>query len=132
MVAVRRPRRGHSVMALRVWGRVTDKLTGKKTWVKVTTDKNGFNDFVYLTNLIQVLKLNLGESPFYGNYGIPAHPAVVQQVFPDFYVAFTQQQFAQFFASLIIAKEPSTTPTYTVNVVTKYGVKITTSTQVAE
>lgn len=119
-------------MALRTWGRVTDPLTFKKTWVEVTTDANGFNDLVYLTDLVQVFKLNLGESPFYSNFGLPAKPSVVQQVFPDFYVNYTQQQFAQYFASLIIAKRPSSTPTYDVSVVTKYGVKISGMTVVAQ
>jgi hypothetical protein len=105
---------------MRTYGRVTDEYDNKK-WVVVTTDANGFNDNVYLTTLIQVLKLNLGESPFFGNYGIPARPSVVQQVFPDYYVQTTQQQFAQYFASLIVAKVSAPTPIYNINVVTHYG-----------
>lgn len=103
---------------MRTWGRVNG------TWTEVTTDADGFNDLVYLTTLCQTLKLNLGESPFFGNYGIPAHESVVQQVFPDFYVAMVQQQFAPFFASVIISKENSTTPTYRVNVTTNQGYKL--------
>jgi hypothetical protein len=45
--------------------------------VEVTTDANGYNDAVYLTTLSQVLKLNLGESPFYANYGIPQYQSVL-------------------------------------------------------
>lgn len=116
---------------LRTWGRVTDPATGKKVWVKVTTDPQGFNDLVWLTTLIQVLKLNLGESPFYGNYGIPAKPSVVQQVFPDYYVTQTQQQFYKYFASLIVFKQNSPTPTYVVNVVTNYGVRFNFDTEIA-
>lgn len=111
---------------MRTYGRTTDEF-GKKTWVVVTTDANGFNDNVYLTTLAQVLKLNLGESPFFGNYGIPAHPSVVQQVFPDYYVAYTQQQFAQHFASLTIAKQPLPFPSYIINVLTQQGSKINAS-----
>jgi hypothetical protein len=74
--------------------------------------------------LIQVLKLNLGESPFYANYGIPAYKSIVQQIFPDFYVAQTQQQFAPYFASLTIVKENSPTPTYNISVITHNGAKI--------
>ena len=105
---------------------VIDPTTGvqQKQWIEVETDVAGFNDYVYITTLIQVLKLNLGESPFYANYGIPAKPSVVQQVFPDFYMARTQQQFAQFFASLTLAKVPSETPTYNMSVVTNQGVKV--------
>ena len=113
---------------MRTWGRVLkDPLfpeLGKK-WVEVTTTPEGFEDFVWLTTLIQCLKLNLGESPFYAQYGIPAKPSVVQQVFPDFYVARTQQQFAGFFAALLISKEPDpATPIYRVNVTTHQGIKL--------
>jgi hypothetical protein len=96
-------------------------------WTEVTTDANGLNDAVYLTTLIQVLKLNLGESPFFANYGIPAQQAVIQQIFPDFYIWQTQRQFASFFASLIVSKVPAQTiPTYTVNITTNNGAKIPT------
>src|SRR5690242_18433303 len=100
---------------MRIYGRITNP-DGSKAWVKVSTDANGSSDMVYLTNLAQVLLLNLGESPFYANYGIPAHPSVVSQVFPDFYVAYTQQKFAQYFASLLVSKQPLPDPTYTINV----------------
>jgi hypothetical protein len=114
-------------MALRVWGRTTDEL-GNKTWVAVTTDANGFNDLVYATNLIQVMKLNLGESPFFGNYGIPAKQSVVTQVAPDFYMMRTQRQFASKFASLIIYRQTQQfEPTYQVNVITRVGVVLNAS-----
>ena len=87
---------------MRTYGRTQDVITGKKTWWLVQTDFNGFNDSVYLTALAQVLKLNLGESPFFANYGIPAHQSVVTQVYPNYYLARTQQQFAGYFASLIL------------------------------
>ena len=106
---------------MRTYGRTTDEF-GKKTWVVVTTDANGFNDNVYLTTLAQVLKLNLGESPFFGNYGIPAHPSVVQQVFPDYYVTQTQTQFAPYFASLVITRiQGSNPPVYKVQAVSHTG-----------
>lgn len=110
---------------MRTYGRVKNE-DGSKTWVVVETSPEGYNDFVYLTTLIQCMKLNLGESPFYAQYGIPAKPSVVQQVFPDFYVVRMQKQFAPFFASLIISKEPSSTPTYLVNVTTQQGVRVPT------
>jgi hypothetical protein len=112
---------------VRTYGRVKNPLTGALRWQEVTTDANGFNDWVWLTTLIQVFKLNLNESPFYANYGLPAKEAVVQQVFPDFYVARTQQQFAGYFASLTIAKQPLPTPTYNVAVTTHQGVKMAAS-----
>lgn len=111
---------------MRTYGRVYAS-DGSYEWVKIETDEFGSNDYVWLTTLIQSLLLNLGESPFYANYGIPAHPSVVQQIFPDFYVYRTQQQFAPYFANLIIIKEPDPTPTYEVNVTLNNGTKIAAS-----
>lgn len=109
---------------MRTYGRINQVGGLGGTWVEVQTDANGFNDMVYLTTLIQVLKLNLGESPFYANYGIPARQAVIQQVFPDFYVTYTQTLFAQYFASLIVSKENNPEPTYNISVTTHQGVKL--------
>lgn len=105
----------------RVYGRIP-KTGGGFTWITVQTDANGNNEYVNLTWLIQDLKLVLGESPFYANWGIPAVQSVVQQIFPDFYVAQVQQQFAGYFSSLIISKVSGTTePTYNVQVLTFSG-----------
>lgn len=103
---------------MRTYGRINGK------WVTVTTDPNGQNDHVYLTTLAQVLLLNLGESPFYANFGIPAHQAVIQRVFPDYYVAYTQQQFSQYFASLLISRRNQPEPVYDISVTTHQGVKL--------
>ena len=105
---------------MRVWGRVYDEL-GNYQWVAVVTDTNGQNDAVYVTALAQVLALNLNESPFYANFGIPAHQSVMQRIFPDFYVAFTQIQYSRYFASLNVAKLPTATPHYKLNVLTQSG-----------
>jgi hypothetical protein len=113
---------------MRTYGRITN-LDGSQTWVEVQSDSSGNFEYGYVTNLIQVLKLNLGESPFYANYGIPAWRSVVQQVFPDFYVNLVQQQFSPYFANLQISKVQSTTPTYNVNVILTNGTTI--QTQVA-
>lgn len=110
---------------MRTYGRITN-LDGSQSWVEVSTDPStGDNSLVFLTALIQCLKLNLGESPFWANYGIPAQQAVLQQIFPDYYVALTQQQFAGYFASLQIAKIPGPEPTYRINVTTNQGVNLT-------
>lgn len=107
---------------MRTYGRTYDEF-GNATWHVVTTDSAGFNDAVWLTTLCQTLLLNLGESPFYANFGIPAYQSVMTQVFPDFYMIYTQQQFSQYFASLIVSREPSPTPTYMVNVTATNGAK---------
>ncbi len=107
---------------MRTYGRITNP-DGSKTWVKVETDpQTGSNSWVYVTALAQVLQGNLGESPFYADYGLPAQQSVIQQIAPDFYVQRTQQQFAQFFASLIVSKEPAApVPTYNINATTFEG-----------
>ena len=116
---------------MRTYGRTVDVLSGAKTWWVVTTDAGGYNDGVYLTALAQVIKLNLGESPFFANYGIPAHATIVSQIYPDFYMVRTQQQFAGYFASLILTKQDDAVdddgrpaPSYLINVLTNYGALI--------
>ena len=115
---------------MRVYGRVTDEY-GNKSWVVVQTDPNGLNDYVYVTAMIQEIKLNLGESPFWANRGIPAHLSVVQQVPPDYYTALIQQRYAPLFSALSIVRQPDNVsntgryaPTYQVNVLTHRGVQL--------
>jgi hypothetical protein len=112
----------------RTWGRTRDTLSGKKTWRQVTTDAQGFDDMVMLTTLAQVCKLNLGESPFYADWGIPAQASVITQIYPDFYVQLTQQRFAPFFMSLFLQHLPDAVdetnrpmPHYHFEAVTHYG-----------
>lgn len=123
---------------MRVWGRVYDTLDPDSwTWVKVATNADGFDDLVMVTALVQVLKLSLGESPFYGDYGIPGHQSVVTQIYPDYYVALTQQRYSLNFASLIITRRPPSVktlkeapvPTYDIRLVTHQGVHLAASTE---
>jgi hypothetical protein len=112
---------------MRTYGRPDNPDGTKGPWTMVMTDANGLNDMVMLTTLAQVLKLNLGESPFFANYGIPAVMSVMTQIHPDYNVAFTQQAFSRQFASLLVAKRDDPTPTYDIYVTTKLGVKLTVS-----
>ncbi len=105
---------------MRTYGRIYNEA-GVPSWIEVDTDANGLNDAVYLTTLSQVLLLNLGESPFFANYGIPQQQTIVTQVMPDFYVMNTQTQFAPYFASLIINRTQAYPPTYAVTVLTHQG-----------
>lgn len=110
---------------MRTWGRVGQVNGAGGTWTEVTTDANGYQDAVYLTTLAQVCKLNLGEDPFFGSYGIPGETSVITQVQPDYYANQTQVQFAGFFAALTLAKaaqkpnQPK--PTYNINVTANPG-----------
>ena len=94
-------------------------------WTEIQTDASGNTDVVYVVTLIQTCLLVLGESPFYASYGIPGSQSVMQQVFPDYYIAQIQQQYAPYFVSLTIAKQPSTTPTYGITAITHAGVVLT-------
>ncbi|HEY4437695.1 MAG TPA: hypothetical protein VGN40_16215 [Lelliottia sp.] len=107
---------------MRTWGRVTD-ANGNKQWVAVEQDDSGDFSYGWLTTLIQTLKLSLGESPFYAQYGIPAQQSITQQIYPDYYVNMTQQQFAGYFSSLAISKvDGAANPTYNIDVVFYNGV----------
>jgi hypothetical protein len=115
---------------MRTFGRIVpDPLfPAKKKWVEVDTDANGYNDMVWLTTLIQVIKLNLNESPFYSNYGIPAHSSVISQLAPDYYMNYIQQTFAGYFMFLSITSHSNVldednipSPGYTVTCITQYG-----------
>lgn len=83
---------------------------GSYKWIVVETDANGQNGYVWLTTLAQCLQLVLGESPFYAQYGIPSIQSVLTQVYPDYYVQRTQQQFQKYFTSLSIIRSSNTTP----------------------
>jgi hypothetical protein len=119
---------------MRVYGRIVpDPLyPDRKKWVVVETDENGFDDMVYLTNMIQVIRLNLHESPFFSNWGIPAHASVMTQIAPDYYMSLIQQRFAQYFTLLNLTNLPNRVdadgrpaPAYQYNVITKYGAVLT-------
>lgn len=107
---------------MRTWGRVVDQ-SGNKKWVVVESDADGDFSYGWLTNIIQTLKLGLGEAPFYAQYGIPAQQSIVTQVYPDYYVNILQQQFAGYFSSLTISKvDGAETPTYDIQAIFQNGV----------
>lgn len=107
---------------MRTYGRITNP-DGSKSWQVVQTDPvTGSNSWVWVTALCQVLQGILGESPFFANYGLPAFQSVFAQVAPDYYAQRTQQQFAQYFASLSITRVPDApVPTYDVQITTLEG-----------
>jgi hypothetical protein len=122
---------------MRVYARVPIDPRSPKDglkWIVITTTPQGFNDDVHIVGLAQTLKLNLNESPFFANYGIPAHQSVMQQVMPDYYVLQAQNLYAPFFASLVVTKVPDppvigdrrvnvSSPRYRFQVITHYGFK---------
>jgi len=110
---------------MRVWGRINQVNGLGGTWVAVETSPGGDNSQLCLTWLVQVLRLNLNEDPFYANWGIPAAQSVISQVQPDYYVNLTQKRFAQYFLALIVSKRPNVPnapkPTYAINATTFQG-----------
>ncbi len=104
---------------MRVWGRDSNGQ-----WVEVATAPNGDNSAVYLVALIQALRLQPGESPFYANVGIPSQQSVLSQLFPDYYVNQIQQQYSQYFSSLLISRTANNPPTYRVDITTFTGATI--------
>jgi len=92
-------------------------------WQEVTE-----TSYVWLATLAQTLRLNQGESPYYANYGIPAHTSVMTQIPPDLAINRTQTQFAPYFASLTILKTQNTVnPTYNISAVFQNGTTIQTT-----
>ena len=108
---------------MRTWGRVSDE-EGNLTWVEVNDDK-GDPSYLWLTTMIQTLKLGLGESPFFVQYGIPAHQSIIEQVAPDYYVNQVQQQYANYFLNINITKnEDEDHPNYNIDVTLLNGERI--------
>lgn len=106
---------------MRTYGRTAD-LLGNRTWVQVDTDAAGNDDAVNLTALAQTLQLNVGESPFFANTGIPQYQSVMTQVFPDYYAMLIQSEYSPYFTSLTIARVPNTDkPEYTIDARTHHG-----------
>lgn len=80
---------------MRVWGR-----NAAGAWVAITNPS-----YARLLQLEQTLRLNQGESPLYGNVGIPAQQSVNTQIAPDAAVARTVAQFQPYFASLTVKRD---------------------------
>lgn len=95
----------------RNWGRTPPDEFGDQQWVEIVPDpQTGNLDLIYFAALAQCLRLNLGESPIFGTSGIPAAQSVLTQIPPDYYVAVIQQQYAPFFANLVITRAPVPNP----------------------
>ena len=90
------------------------------TWVEIDNP-----DYINLATLVQVLRLQQGESPFYGNYGIPAEASIMSQIAPDAAITRTQAQFSPYFASLTIQRiAGAAVPTYNIAAVFPNGTVI--------
>lgn len=92
-------------------------------WVEIVN-----TSYIWLATLAQTLRLSQGESPFFANYGIPSIDAVLAQVAPNAAINRTQQQYAPYFSSLSVYKDPTQTdPTYKIYAVFQNGTTLQTS-----
>jgi len=92
-------------------------------WVEVRE-----TGYIWLATLAQTLRLNEGESPIYGNYGIPAKQSVMTQIAPDAAVNRTQSQYSPYFSQLrVIRDQLAAQPTYYINAVFQNGTTIQTT-----
>jgi hypothetical protein len=113
-------------------GSLQRTANGGYVWTTIQTDSAGQDGYVWLSTLAQCLQLVKGESAFYANYGISSPQAIITQVYPDYDVQVTQQQFQQYFALLSIARSPngvqeddgSVSPVYNINAVLLNGTQI--------
>lgn len=111
---------------MRTYGRTTDNF-GNITWNEVDTAVDGSNDILMVTAMCQTMLLNLGESPIFASWGIPAQQSVLQQIYPDLYLVQIQKQYAGEFASLSLKRSflaDGITPVYQVTAITHTGVVI--------
>ncbi len=100
---------------MRAWGR--DK-SGKWVMIDGEIDHSNF----YITTLAQRCRLILGESPFFGNEGIPSQQSVITQIYPDYHINMIQQRFSNYFSSLKLTKiSGALQPTYQFDIVTLSG-----------
>ena len=91
--------------------------TNAGQWIEVVE-----TSYVWLATLAQTLRLNEKESPFYANYGIPAHDSVMSQIAPTIAINRTQAQYSSYFANLSVTKdEAATQPTYNISAIFQNG-----------
>lgn len=104
---------------MRIYHKVRNDQTGEQKWL-VLTDQ----DDVYVFWLVEVLRLVLGESPFFANWGIPATETIVTNIYPDYYVALVKDQFTPYFQSLNITRidtKELRTAAYSIEIITLNG-----------
>jgi hypothetical protein len=105
---------------MRIHGRQPNP-DGTYTWVTLDTVTGASIDEIYVLWLVQSLKLNTLESPFWPGWGVPIWQAMQNTFYPDSSIAQLQANFAQYFAYLSITRLNDPDPFYQVIVITKNG-----------
>lgn len=98
---------------------------GTKTWVTLDTTKGDSEDQVLVLWLIQTLKLNTLESPFWPSSGVPTWQTMQNTFYPNNSLAKIQSEFSKYFTYISISRVTKPDPYYNVTVITKNGVKST-------
>ena len=106
---------------MRIHGRQLN-ADGTKTWVTLDTENGDSLDAIYVLWLIQTLKLNTLESPYYPGAGMPIYQAMQNTFYPDSRIAKIQANFSQYFSYLSITRLTNPDPYYQIIVITKNGV----------
>ncbi len=106
---------------MRIYGR-QQNLDGSKTWITLDTASGSALDEIYVLWLIQTLKLNTLESPYFPGSGVPIWQAMQNTFYPDSSLAAIQASFSQYFSYLSITRLTNPDPYYNIIVVTKNGV----------
>ncbi|KMQ89824.1 hypothetical protein RF55_10509 [Lasius niger] len=81
----------------RVWARTGQPdQDGKRKWISVS------DNTAILTWLQQAVLLQLGESPFWVDWGLPVIGFLSQGIYPDLYMQKTKERFQPYFLNVNI------------------------------
>lgn len=108
---------------MRIHGRKINP-DGTKTWVTYDTAAGDPIDAIYVVWLIQALKMNTLESPFWPGWGVDIWQSLQNTFYPDSSIANMQAEFSQYFSFLSITRQSDPDPHYAVSVITKAGVPL--------
>ncbi|QCE32947.1 hypothetical protein FAI41_04685 [Acetobacteraceae bacterium] len=94
----------------RIWARTgKPDQNGKRQWISVS------NNTAILTWLQQAVLLQLGESPFWVDWGLPVIGALTQGIYPDLYIQKTKERFQPYFLNININRTVPDTPEDQIN-----------------
>lgn len=109
---------------MRIFGRQANP-DGSYTWVTLDTANGDSQDAIYVLWLVQTLKLNTLESPYFPGSGVPMWQALQNTFYPDSSLATIQATFAPYFSYLSIVRLTNPDPYYKITVITKGGANTT-------
>lgn len=104
---------------MKIWTRKWQE-DGTRKWIEVTGNQ------AIIAWLQNVLLLQLGEEPFYADWGIPVTQTLANRYWPDYYLNLIQQRFADQVSFIKITPErsdndPGTEPLYSISIIFNDG-----------